>query len=242
MTLEQKISRYKSNDYETSPYFRNSEEEDFVVNFVHNSTKIEGNSYSLMETKIHIVDGITVGGKKVSEAKEISNKKDAYDLVVDNATKHIKLTEELIKDIHHTLTTTILLPQYSGTYRNHEVRISGSKHTPPSGQTMYTDLKFYYQDMVGYYEKLDAISLASWSHCELVRIHPFSDGNGRLARLVLNYQLMYSGLPAINIFADEVSQYYLALQHYDDARDYSKMSEIIEKNLHKRLDSLLGNK
>jgi Fic family protein len=82
-----------------------------------------------------------------------------------------------------------------------------------------------------YHEKwkdLHPIERATLIHCEFARIHPFIDGNGRTARLIMNLELMRSGFVPLIIHNDQRREYFEALQHYDDTNDYQPFLSIIE--------------
>lgn len=117
-----------------------SYEKDFELTFTHNSTAIEGNTLTLMETKVVLEDGISVGGKQLREIYEVVNHKKAYQYVKRCIAERKPLDESIVKDIHAILTENIII---GGIYRNQEVRISGAGHTPPAGNEMYNQIKTF---------------------------------------------------------------------------------------------------
>ena len=167
-----------------------SYEQDFELTYIHNSTAIEGNTLTLIETKVVLEDGISVGGKKLREIYEVVNHKKAYRYVKKCIAEEKKLDEHIVKDLHAILTENIIV---GGVYRSEPVRISGAGHTPPVGNDMYIQIKNFYEDLAWKKDSLNPIEYAAWTHAEFVRIHPFIDGNGRTSRLLMNYQLMYAG-------------------------------------------------
>ena len=161
-----------------------SYERAFEIEYTHNSTAIEGNTLTLMETKLVLEDQISVGGKDLREIYEQVNHQKAFRYVKDCIAKKIPLDEKIIKDIHAMLMDHILV---GGVYRNVDVYISGAQHTPPSPSEMYHQVKDFYADLTWKGDQLNLIELAAWTHAEFVKIHPFSDGNGRTSRLIMNY-------------------------------------------------------
>lgn len=115
-----------------------SYEKDFELTFTHNSTAIEGNTLTLMETKVVLEDGISVGGKELREIYEVVNHKKAYQYVKKCIAEGKILDEPIVKDIHAILTENIIV---GGIYRNQEVRISGAGHVPPVGNGRYLSQK-----------------------------------------------------------------------------------------------------
>ena len=122
-----------------------SYEKDFELTFTHNSTAIEGNTLTLLETKVVLEDGITIGGKELREIYEVVNHKKAYRYVKKCIAEGKQLNENIVKDIHAILTENIII---GGIYRNQEVKISGAGHTPPSGNDMFIQIKNFFADFL----------------------------------------------------------------------------------------------
>lgn len=188
-----------------------SYEKDFELTFTHNSTAIEGNTLTLIETKVILEDGISVGGKELREIYEVVNHKKAYQYVKKCIAEGKELNENIVKDIHAILTENIIV---GGIYRNQEVRISGAGHVPPAGNDMYIQIKNFYDDLGWKKDALNPIEYAAWTHAEFVRIHPFIDGNGRTSRLLMNYQLVSAGFLPVSIAKENRLDYYNALEAY----------------------------
>lgn len=182
----------------------------FEVEFTHNSTAIEGNTLTLMETKVILEDGISIGGKAIREIYEVVNHKKAFRYVKNCIKEGLLLDEKIVKDIHALVMENIIV---GGIYRIEEVVISGASHTPPARNKMYIQIKNFYLDLIDK-KDLNPIELAAWTHAEFVRIHPFQDGNGRTSRLIMNYQLMSCGFLPISIAKENRLDYYKALDKY----------------------------
>jgi Fic family protein len=185
----------------------------FFTDYTYESNKIEGNTLSLQETALVINDGITIGGKSVREHLEAINHKEAIDYVNDIVTKKVYLNERCVKDLHYLILKSIHQTD-AGAYRKTEVRITGSKHEPPT----FIDVPFKMLNMFKYYTMqnthLHPVILAADMHQILVGIHPFIDGNGRTSRLVMNLILMQNGYYIANIKGNMPSRlkYYQALE------------------------------
>ena len=104
-------------------------EQDFLIEYTHNSTAIEGNTLTLLQTKVGLEDGSSVGGKTLREIYEVVNHGKAFAYVQKCISEGRPLTENIVKDVHALLMENIL---DGGIYRSVEVRISGAKHKPPA--------------------------------------------------------------------------------------------------------------
>ena len=121
------------------------------------------------------------------------------------------LDEGKVKDIHALLMENI---QVGGVYRDVQVYISGARHMPPPPTLMYRQVKDFYVDLSWKGKELNPVELAAWTHAEFVKIHPFTDGNGRTSRLIMNYQLMAEGFPPISIAKEDRLEYFKTLDAY----------------------------
>lgn len=213
-----------------------SYEKDFELTFTHNSTAIEGNTLTLMETKVVLEDGISVGGKELREIYEVVNHKKAYRYVKHCIAEHRLLDEVIVKDIHAILTENIIV---GGIYRNQEVRISGAGHTPPVGNDMYHQIKNFYADLEWKKEAMNPVEYAAWTHAEFVRIHPFIDGDGRTSRLIMNYQLMSAGYLPVSIAKDTRLDYYNALEEYAVNKNLNPFADFVAKLEEQQLDTYI---
>lgn len=208
----------------------------FDIEYTHHSTAMEGNTLTLVETKAIIEDGISIGGKKLREIYEITNHNKAFNYAKSKISEKCPLDENLIKDFHQILMENIM---QGGIYRNHDVAITGASHTPPTPNEMYMQIKYFYQEMRNKSE-LNPIELAAWSHAEFVRIHPFSDGNGRTARLIMNYQLMSAGLLPINIHTDNRLKYYEYLDQYASKQKLDSFADFIADIEERRIEHYMS--
>lgn len=233
--ISEKKIKYDNNKSKISSVTLSSYEKDFELRFTHNSTAIEGNTLTLMETKLVLEDGVSVGGKELREIYEVINHKKAYAYVKKCIKNNKLLTENIVKDLHAILTENIIT---GGIYRNQEVRISGAGFTPPAGNEMYIQIKNFYEDLKCQ-TNLNAIELAAWTHAEFVRIHPFIDGNGRTGRLLMNYQLMLHSFLPVSVDKNTRLDYYNALEQYAADGDLKPFADFIADLEEKQLDEYL---
>lgn len=209
----------------------------FEVEYTHNSNAIEGNTLTLMETKLVLEDAICPGGKSLREIYEAVNHQKAYRYVKACIARNEPLSEKIVKDIHAILMENILV---GGVYRNVDVYISGAQHTPPSPNEMYRQVKDFYADLGWKAQALDPIALAAWTHAEFVRIHPFPDGNGRTSRLLMNYQLLAQGFAPVSIAKEDRLDYYNALEAYAVDGDLAPFTEMVAALEEKQLDRYIA--
>ena len=207
-------------------------EDTFAVEYTHNSTAIEGNTLSLMETKLVLEDKLSIGGKELREIYEVVNHDKAFAYVQKCVAEKKPLDEGIIKDIHELLMENIY---QGGIYRNVDVRITGAAHRPPSPNQMYNEIKTLYADLP-YKSELNPIELAAWTHAEFVKVHPFADGNGRTSRLIMNYQLMVHGFLPVSIPKYSRLEYYEALESYAENGDLKPFIKMIADIEEARLD------
>ena len=182
----------------------------FEVDYAHNSTAIEGNTLTLIETKVLLEDEISVGNKSLREIYEVVNHNKAFAYVKKCISENKQLDENIVKDIHSILMENILV---GGVYRNVEVRITGAKHKPPSPSEMYYQIKEFFSN-INSKSDLNPIELAAWTHAEFVKIHPFIDGNGRTSRLIMNYQLLRNEFLPVSINTEDRLEYFNLLEEY----------------------------
>lgn len=198
--------------------------DDFDLRFTHESTKIEGNTLSIAEVKTLLVDKVSIGGKDLRELYEVTNNEKAYKLIKSRLEEGAALDEELIKDIHQVVMENIL---EGGLYRSYNVRITGADFTPPDWTEVRTAMKWFMADYDTKKTTLNPVELASYVHAEFVRIHPFQDGNGRTARLLLNFMLMKAGYQPVIIEAKDRPVYYESLNDYAAAGNLDSFYNLI---------------
>lgn len=165
----------------------------FRIGLTYASNALEGNSLTETETKIVIEDGITIGGKPVRDHLEALGHSEAYDLLFRLA-KHQDITEANIKELHKLFYYRIDASQ-AGKYRKKKVIITGTDFIPPAPDRIPDLMRAFVAEIPETRAKHHPVEFASILHKELVTIHPFIDGNGRAARLLMNLALLQAGYP-----------------------------------------------
>lgn len=232
----EKLERYNQIKYKLPEVSVNSYMQAFELEYTHNSTAIEGNTLTLLETKVVLEEGLSVGGKHLREIYEVINHNKAYQYIKRCIAEGLKLNESIIKNIHAILMENIMV---GGIYRNVDVYISGAEHTPPSPSEMYTQIKGFYLDLIDKTFE-SPIQCAAWTHAEFVRIHPFVDGNGRTSRLIMNYQLMENGYLPISIKKESRLEYFQTLEAYAVKDQLDQFEHMIADLEEEQLDKYLS--
>ncbi|SKC81984.1 Fic family protein [Maledivibacter halophilus] len=213
--------------------------EKLLLDWTYNSNAIEGNTLTLVETKV-VLEGITIGGKTLREHLEVINHKEAILYVEEIVKNEEPLTEWQIKNIHSIVLKGIN-DNYTGIYRDQNVIISGAMHIPPDyillNELMSQFIDWYNSKEV---QEMNPIERAARVHGEFVKIHPFIDGNGRTARLLLNLELMKSGYPPIVIKNNRRVEYYEALDKAHTIGDYSYFITIVKQEIENSIDLYLS--
>jgi len=204
--------------------------EDIRIRHTYHSDAIEGNNLTLKETKLVIEEGITIGGKPFKDHLEAKNDSDAFNLILEMVKSKTKITHETIQKLHEFVTKGLLID--SGKYRTTNVRITGSKISPPSFTKIPKLMDEYIKNINEL--KLHQIKKSAYIHHEFVRIHPFIDGNGRVARLLTNLFLMNKGYPPIVLKKENRKKYYKLLQIADN-NNLSPFTNLIARAVNESL-------
>ena len=212
-------------------------EENFKLEWTYNSNAIEGNTLTLKETKV-VLDGITIGGKTIREHLEAINHKEAIEFLEELVQYNNDLSEMDIKNIHAIVLKGID-NENAGRYRTENVIISGASHIPPDAIIVPESMEKLIYRYDEWKEKYHPIIVAALLHAEFVKIHPFIDGNGRTARLLMNFEVMKNGYPPIIIKNEERHKYYDALDVGALTGDYTDFVKMVTKQAEEMIDLYL---
>ncbi len=184
---------------------------DFLVRYTYNTNAIEGNKLTLRQTALVINDKIMPQGAKADDVIEALNIIDAWNFIKSYKGRINKI---FVCRVQYEITKHTSC-RIQGSYRDGEVRIAGSNYIPPSSKDIKELLnklfnKFYVQK-----KTLHPIELATLLHNKFVGIHPFTDGNGRTARLLMNWVLFKNKFPPVIIEVVNREQYYNAIEDAD---------------------------
>ena len=206
----------------------------FIVDFNYNSNHIEGNTLTYGQTEILLLLGKVIGEADVRDVQEMTASNVGLLMMIEEATvKGTSLTQNFIRNLHKTILRedyTVYCNLPGGMQTSYVIHAGQYKTRPNSVITRYGD-KFEYAspeetpglmgDLVDWYNaaeregKLSPVELAALFHYRYIRIHPFEDGNGRIARLMVNYILTRHDYPMIVIRSRGKSEYLEALHRAD---------------------------
>lgn len=215
------------------------------MEYTYESNRIEGNTLTLQETALVVNEGITISGKSMREHLEAINHAQAVDFIKDIARRNIQISERTIKEIHAIVLHGINR-ENAGRYRTVPVMITGSTHMPPQPyliEKLMEDFILKFQQMEQ--EGIHPVVIAAYLHDELVRIHPFIDGNGRTSRLLMNLYLLQHGYIIVALKGDDEMklQYYKALEKSHTEHDptvFYILVAVAEKEALQRYITILG--
>ena len=200
--------------------------ESINLEWTYNSNGIEGNTLTLRETQV-VLEGITIGGKSMKEHLEVINHEQAIEYLDELVKEENPITEWNIKNIHQLVLKEIDNDN-AGKYREENVKIKGATHIPPDYLVvpeLMGKLILNYKE----WDKYHPIVKAALLHGELVKIHPFVDGNGRTSRLIMNLSLMNSGYLPVIIKKEKRLEYYNALDKAHITGDYTDFVKLVDE-------------
>ena len=196
------------------------------LEWTYNSNGIEGNTLTLKETQV-VLEGITVGGKTLKEHLEAINHEKAILYLETIVKEKNPITEWNIKNIHRLVLKNID-DKNAGRYRIENVMIKCAVHVPPN----YLKVPELMEKLIVNYNSWSSyhpIIRAALLHGQLVKIHPFVDGNGRTSRLLMNLDLMNHGFNPVIIKKEDRLKYYEALDKAHTTGNYTDFIRLITK-------------
>lgn len=194
-----------------TPEERESYRSDFLVRFTYNTNAIEGNRLSLRETAMIFTEGLLPTGASTNDYNEALNSRDALKVI---ETHRGGLGKLYILRLHGQLTKNTSC-RLAGKYRDCGVRIMGSEWVPPPAAEVPQRITRLIQWFNNNQARLHPLELGALLHMKLVQIHPFTDGNGRLSRLLMNWVLRGNGYPMSYMENRDKANYYKAIEKAD---------------------------
>ena len=219
----------------------------FRLEFNYNSNHIEGNTLTYGETELLLMFDDAVGKHNLREFEEMKNHDVAYKLIQEWAQdKERPLNEQQIKNLNQTILVRPYLKEAitgEGVATKRLIRVGDYKEFPnnvllPNGEIFHfatiVDTPILMKELLDWYHEeenhIHPVTLAAMLHYKFVKIHPFDDGNGRVARLLMNYVMLRNGLPPVIIRTSDKQNYLRAL-HLADLENYEPFINYVAKAL-----------
>ena len=210
-----KIKENYSKEQKKTPLSAKEKEiKNFMIKFTYNTQRIEGSKLTLRDTANLLEKGETPK-KPLRDIKEAEAHKNVfYDMLKYSKNLNLQIVLQWNKILLSETKSDI-----AGKIRNHGVAISGSKFVPPLAIELDTLLKEFFDWYNKNKSKLHPVVLSALVHLKFVTIHPFSDGNGRISRLMMNFVLNKFGFPMLDIPYENRNGYYTALERSQVKQD-----------------------
>ena len=205
----EKIKKNFNTEYKAMPKSaKEKSKENFAIKFTYTSQKIEGSTLTLKETANLLENGISPNSKPLRDAKEAeSHRKVFFEMLDHDKNMNLQIVLKWHKDLMQSTYEDI-----AGKIRNHNVAIAQSKFKPPMHLELDTLLKEFFDWYNKEKKNTHPVELAALVHLKFVTIHPFTDGNGRISRLMMNFALKDNNFPLLDIQYIKRTSYYNALE------------------------------
>lgn len=186
-TIKNEIDQYRPLPSHFMPMLK----EYFRIGLTYSSNALEGNTLTETETKVILEDGLTIGGKTMKEHFEVVGHSQAYDFMWSKA-HSAEFSEDDIRKLHYLFYYRID-EENAGNYRKVPIFVSGTDFEFPKPLELSPLMHEFLQEIPQLKKQYHPVHFAALVHIRLVTIHPFIDGNGRTARLLMNLALLQSG-------------------------------------------------
>ena len=209
--------------------------EDFDKRYIYDSTTFENGDFTFEDVIFLLED----------HSRQFPDKSESVRKAIINNYHAIKTTHRLVKagqqfdativkDLHQSLVDGIM---NGGAYRTRDLFILGAKHVPPTYLKIYSKMDRYFADLND--PDLKGLEKAAFAHLQILKIYPFMDANGRLARLLLNFQLELEGVLPISIKKELRDEYYKTIDEYKINKKIEPFTEFIAQLEAKRIKEFL---
>src|SRR3989338_5740355 len=220
-TLQQKSAEYKSvvNEILDNPDIRDQ----FILKLTNHSNSIEGSTLTEPDTAAVLFDNVALPNKSLTEQLEAKNHQTALNYLFEHIAKQEKVDEHLALKLHSILMNGVR-PD-AGLFRNHAVRITGVNLPTANYMSVPKLMSEVMTDIDARAES--AIALSARVHARFEQIHPFSDGNGRVGRLLMGAMLLKANLAPAIIRQEQKRLYYTYLYKAQTTKDQSSLEDFL---------------
>lgn len=195
----------------------------FILKLTYHSNSIEGSTLTEPDTAAILFDNIALPNKSLVEQLEAKNHQTALNYLFSHLAKKEKIDEKLVLKLHSILMNGVRSD--AGVYRYHGVRIAGVD-LPTANYLKVPDLMSEVVNQIIKNPK-DIIYLSAHVHSRFEQIHPFSDGNGRVGRLLMNAMLLSVNFSPAIIHQEQKQLYYTYLYKAQTKEDYSQLEDFL---------------
>lgn len=215
---------------------REQRSRDFMLNFATSNAQLSGNSLSREEIQ-KIFEGRVSADCSLNDLLSVVGTRDAMNYVKDCVLEKKPLSQNIIRSIHGLL--MVSMPDEKGKYRRVKVMIQGAENDPVWLDLMEPRMNDLLNINTQRKKVMHPVERIARFHLEFMNIHPFSDGNGRTGRILMNLELMQNGYPPIEIRMDQKKEYEAAIRTYYSKHDAEPMVRLISDNLEESLEKQL---
>lgn len=235
-----------------SQHINNSDElasvlSSYSVNFAYNSGKIENDEITYHDThEVFDKNGVTSYTGSTRTLFEIQNSKAAYERTLEAFDKKQIISEDFLKEIQRILTNGTYderrynIGERPGEYKHHDY-VTGKNEVGAPARDVHEEICELLDELTDIDDK-NALTAAAYFHAKLENIHPFSDGNGRVGRLLMNYILLIHNHPPIVIFEEDRKDYYAALEKFDEKLELNSLIDFLKSQLIKTWEKQLNRR
>lgn len=206
----------------------------YCIDFSYHSGKIENDNVTYHDTReIFDKDGVTSYTGDLRTLFEIKNSKLAYERILKAFDSKEPITEDFVKEVQKLLTKGTYDPRrYSlgerpGEYKQGDY-VTGRNEVGALAEDVQEEMAELLDELQGV-DELPALTVAAYFHAKFENIHPFSDGNGRTGRLLMNYLLLLLGHPPIVIHEEDRKAYYDALEQFDSNLELKQLEGFLKE-------------
>ena len=217
----------------------------YSVNFAYNSGKIENDEITYHDTReVFDKDGVTSYTGSTKTLFEIQNSKAAYERMLSAFNDRQIVDEEFLKEIQMILTNGTYderryqIGERPGEYKHHDY-VTGKNEVGASVEDVQEEVCELLDELTDIDDK-NALVAAAYFHAKFENIHPFSDGNGRVGRLLMNYILLIHNHPPITIYEEDRKDYYDALEKFDEKLELNRLIDFLKSQLVKTWEKQLN--
>lgn len=227
--IEQKKAEYKKELGKLNFLEKQDKLKEFIIRFTYDSSKLSGVNVTLRQTAIILREGIMPEGfKSLRIVRELEN----HEKGIIAITKYKgKFDIKFIKKLHQILLSGVNDP-IAGKLRSElkrDVKIAGTSYVPPKWEAVDKEMDNFFKWYSSENRRLHPLELASLIHLKLISIQPFTDGNSRLSRLLMNWILWKKGYPLVDIPIEDIENYYDVLDRYQIEKDEKPFIDYIKK-------------